>query len=52
MADGGSKLVEGGNVLRHVKRRWNCPGGGNVRRGYVRGMCIVSEGIFASRLID
>ena len=24
-------MVEGGNVLHHVKREGNCPGGGNVR---------------------
>ena len=23
-------VVEGGNVLHHVKRKGNCPGGGNV----------------------
>ena len=30
-------MVVGGNVLDRVKREGNCPGGGSVRREYVRG---------------
>jgi len=33
-------VVEGGNVLHHVKKgRGNCLGGGNVRGEYVQGEC-------------
>ena len=35
-------VVEGANVLHHVKGERNCPGGGNARghmsRGYVQGL--------------
>jgi len=39
-------VVEGANVLHHVKGERNCPGGGNVRghvRGHVQGICPGAE---------